>query len=470
MNTDHHSNTIQLLLTFCLLILLCGVAVSQESATPEQEIGEIIAYVIPIEKEIFKGMIHPIRRGIEEAENQGARVIIFELETPGGAVDTALELKSLIIDAVKERGMETAAFVNRHAISAGALLALSTQKIYMREGSTIGGAAPIMATGGEMGETTEEKMVSIVASEFRAAAQVNGHDPLLAAAMVDRDIEIPGIIEKGKLLSLDAQRAVDLGLARALAESVEDVLKHLGYEQFQINRFQRNWAETVALFITNPIVAGILLMIAIGGIYVEVRTPGFGIPGFLGITAFALVFWGHHIAGLAGMEVLLLFLVGLLLLGFELFVTPGFGLAGTAGILCILASFIFMLSERLPTSDFFSLDDLVRPLTILGSSVVGAGVLSMVALAFLPSTRMFRNIMLEASTSREQGFVGTEEKPVQMVGQVGVTISELRPAGIARFGTDRLDVVTDGRFIEAGRPVKIVKVAGRQVIVKEVQS
>ncbi len=444
-----------------------GPAAAQRDATTERA---PLAYVIPVEDEIFKGLIHPVNRGIEEAEAARASVIIFEFKTPGGAVDTALDLKDLIIDAAKEKGIETAAFVNRQAISAGALLALCTQKIFMREGSTIGGAAPILATGQEMGETTEEKMVAVVAAEFRAAAKANGHDPELAAAMVDRDVEIPGIIEKGKLLSLDAEMAVDLGLAVGIAESVEEVLEQLGHEGIEIVRLEENWAETIARFITNPMVAGILLMIAIGGIYLEVRTPGFGFPGTIGIIAFVLVFWGHHLAGLAGMEVLLVAILGLVLLGIELFVTPGFGVMGAVGILCLLGSMLFMLSERMPVIDeFFDPADLVKPLIVLGTSIAGALVLSTVLLAFLPATSAFRHLVLADSTSKEEGFVGTEEKPTRMIGQEGVAVSDLRPAGIALFGRERLDVVTQGGYIEAGRPVRVVQVTGRQVLVKEIK-
>jgi len=465
---DHPAGMFSILGLAAVLLGGLGTAWGQTNATAEEQ---VVAYVIPIEDEIFKGLIHPVERGIVEAEAAGARVLVFEFKTPGGAVDTALEIKDLILDAAKEKGMETVAFVNRQAISAGALLALCTQKIYMREASSIGGAAPIMATGQEMGKTTEEKMVAVVAAEFRAAAEANGHDPDLAAAMVDRDIEITGITNKGKLLSLDANMAVELGLAEGLADSVEDVLEKIGYSNARIVRHEQNWAETLARFITNPAIAGILLMIAIGGIYLEVRTPGFGVPGTIGIIAFMLVFWGHNLAGLAGLEVLLVFILGLVLLSVELFVTPGFGFMGAAGIACVLGSMLFMLSERMPVvDDYFQLQDLFQPLIVLGSSILGAVVLSGVVLAFLPTTRAFHHLVLSDSTSREKGFVSTEDKPVQMVGQEGVTVSELRPAGIAQFGRERLDVVTEGNFIEVGRRVKIVRVAGRQVIVKEVKS
>lgn len=453
-----------------LMALVGSLCLAQESPVPAEATSEAIVYVIPIHKEIFKGLIHPVERGIEEAKKAGAKVILFEFNTPGGAVDTALTLKNIILDASKESSIQTAAFVNREAISAGALLALSTEKIFMREGSTIGGAAPILATGEEMGETMEEKMVSVLAAEFRAAAKVNGHDPELAEAMVDRDKEIPGVIEKGKLLSLDAERAIELGLAAGKAETIDQVVGLLGYPDARIIRVEQNWAETLARFITNPAIAGILLMIALGGIYMEVKTPGFGVPGTVGILAFILVFWGHHIAGLAGFEVLLIFILGLILLGIELFVTPGFGFLGTLGLACIFGSMLFMLSERMPVVDkYFRLEDLAQPLLVLISSIAGAFILSGILLAFLPTTRAFDHLVLADSTSKEEGFVGTEEKPAGMVGQEGVTISDLRPAGIAQFGKDRLDVVTQGGFIDAGRRVAIVRVAGRQVIVKEVK-
>lgn len=475
--TDHISKPSEILpqrrwSRWALLLLMASagsLCLAQESLVSVEAPSEAAVYVIPIQKEIFKGLIHPVERGIQEAQQAGAKAIIFEFNTPGGAVDTALTLKNIILDASKEASIQTVAFINREAISAGALLALSTGKIFMREGSTIGGAAPILATGEEMGKTMEEKMVSVLAAEFRAAARVNGHDPELAEAMVDRDKEIPGVIEKGKLLSLDSERAIELGLAAGQAESLAQVAELLGHPGAAIIRVEHNWAEAIARFITNPAIAGILLMIAIGGIYMEVRTPGFGIPGTVGILAFILVFWGHHIAGLAGFEVLLVFILGLVLLGIELFVTPGFGFLGTLGLACIFGSMLFMLSERMPVVDkYFRLEDLAQPLLVLISSIAGAFILSGILLAFLPTTRAFDHLVLADSTSKEEGFVGTEEKPAGMVGQEGVALSELRPSGIAQFGKDRLDVVTQGGFIDAGRRVAIVRVAGRQVIVKEV--
>jgi membrane-bound serine protease (ClpP class) len=321
-----------------------------------------------------------------------------------------------------------------------------------------------------MGETTEQKFIAVVAAEFRSAANANGHDPELAEAMVDKDFEIPGIIEEGKLLSLDAENALNLGLAVGMTESVEEIMEDLGYEDYSIYRVQQNWAETVARFITNPAIAGILLMLAIGGLYLEVRTPGFGIPGMVGVTAFILAFWGHHIAGLAGLEVMLFFLLGVILLGVELFITPGFGFMGASGLVLIMASMLFMLSERMPVMDrYFTLNDLVRPMLILGSSIAGAAVLSTALLAFLPTTSMFQHLVLSDTTSREEGFSSTEKIGPELMGREGVTTSELRPAGIARFGNKRLDVVTDGSYIERGRPVKIVKVVGRRTVVKEIR-
>jgi membrane-bound serine protease (ClpP class) len=449
-----------------VVFLLAGIPLqAQDSATDEQT----LVYQIPIHDEIFKGLIHPVVRGIDEAQQAGASLIIFDFNTPGGAVDTALELKDIILSASSEKGMETVAFVNPRAISAGALLALSTQKIFMVQSGTIGGAAPIMSTGQEMGETTEEKFISVLKSEFHSAAVTNGHDPQLAEAMVDRDLEIPGIIDKGKLLTLDAQTALDLGLAEGLAEDSERVLSTLGYDSFEIVRIEMNWAEQIARFITSPAIAGILLMVAIGGIYVEIRTPGFGVPGSLGVLAFLLLFWGHNIAGLAGMELLLIFVLGVALLSVELFITPGFGIPGSLGLLCILGSVFVMLAERMPTSPSFQVDDLLRPLAIMTFSTFGAIVTASLILVFLPKTNMLKGLFLAESTSREAGFSATEDKPQSMIGREGITVSELRPAGIADFDKERLDVVTEGDYIEAGRRVKIVRVAGRQVVVKAIR-
>ena len=281
---------------FSLLIFLhlSGVAFAQK--TP-------VVYVAPIEGMIDLGLAPFVERVLREATEAGAAAVILEINTFGGRVDAAVAIR----DALLNSRVTTVAFVNKRAISAGALIALATEKIVMGDGGTIGAATPVqMGQPGAPAQPVEEKTVSYVRKEFRGTAEARKRPPLIAEAMVDADVEIPDLIEKGKLLTLTTDEALKHKIAEFRADTMAEVLNQLGLAGAEVRRASPNWAENFVRFLTHPVVSSLLMTIGILGIILEIRSPGFGVPGILGIGSLALFFWGHWLVQLAGWEEILL--------------------------------------------------------------------------------------------------------------------------------------------------------------------
>lgn len=344
MRVNQHKWIVRLV-GFGLFALLASSRIVLTAQTP-------VVYVAPIEGMIDLGLAPFVQRVLNEATQEGAAAVILDINTFGGRVDAAV----LIRDALLNAAVPTVAFVNKRAISAGALISLSTQKIVMANGGTIGAATPVqMGQPGAPAQPVEEKSVSYVRKEFRATAEARKRPPLIAEAMVDADVQIPGLIEKGKLLTLTTEEALKHKVADFRAETIDSVLEQLALTGAQVKRASPNWAEDLVRFLTNPIVSSLLMTVGMLGIFLEIRTPGFGLPGALGIASLALFFWGHWLVQLAGWEELLLVVSGFVLLVLEIFVIPGFGLAGIAGIGALLAGLSLSLIGGGATWGFIAL-------------------------------------------------------------------------------------------------------------------
>jgi len=436
-----------------------------------------VVYVIPIRGMIEPALVYVIRRGVAEAERVKAAAVVFEMDTPGGRTDSAQEIVQ-IIQALQYLTVPTYTFVERNALSAGAHVALATQQIYMAPGSSIGAATPMLVspTGGvvTLPDDIREKQASAYASMIRAAAQLGGHDPELAEAMVRREKEIrigdQVVSRAGELLTLTNEEAARVyeGRDRPLLSSgtvrdLPEMLERIGFADAQVRRLEVTSSERLARFVAA--LAPLFLIAGALGLYIEFRTPGFGLPGILGILCLAVFFWGHHIAGLAGAEELLLFAVGLALLLVEVFVLPGFGVVGVTGILLMVASLLLSMTHRPPAGPWWpSWGAFALPLRNLLLAIAGTAVGGALLGRLLPHTPLFRRLALTAATARREGFAAAPDRP-ELVGREGTALSPLRPAGVARFGEDRLDVVSEGGFIESGARVRIVRVEGSRLIV-----
>jgi len=314
------------------MAIAAGVlAVAAAAASLRAQPSRSVVFVVPVDGVIDLGLAPFLQRALDEAVAAKAAAVVLEVNTFGGRVDAAV----LIRDALLTARVPTVAFVNRRAISAGALISLATERIAMADGATIGAAAPVQA-GPAGTQPASEKTVSYLRKEFRATAEARKRPPLLAEAMVDADVEVPGVKPKGKLLTLTTAEALEHGVADFQADDLPALLARLDLADAEVRRLLITWAETLVRFLTHPIVASLLLTIGILGILTEVQAPGLGVPGLVGLASLALFFWGHWLTRLAGWEEVLLIVAGLVLLGVEIFVLPGFGVAGTLGLLALL--------------------------------------------------------------------------------------------------------------------------------------
>jgi membrane-bound serine protease (ClpP class) len=419
-----------------------------------------IVYVAPIEGVIDLGLAPYVQRVLDEAAAAGAAAVVLEINTFGGRVDAAVQIR----DALLNSRVRTVAFVNKRAISAGALISLAAEKIIMAGGSTIGAATPVQ--GGQPGAAAQpagEKTVSYVRKEFRATAENRKRPLLLAEAMVDADVAIRGVIEKGKLLTLTTEEALKHKVADMRADTLAGALQQLGLGGAELRRATPNWAENLVRLLTHPVVSSLLVTVAMLGIIIEIRTPGFGIPGGLGISSLALFLWGHWIVQLAGWEELLLALAGVALLLLELLVIPGFGIAGVLGILALIAGLV--LSMLGP-------GDAPQVIMAAGARVVFAMLFalgaSLILLRYMPRLPFGQRLVLRTGLDATSGYASAPESDQRWLGRIGRTRSTLRPAGIAEFDGQRIDVVSDGELIDTGQPIRVIRVDGNRIVVQHV--
>jgi len=435
-----------------ILLLMVGAGTAQEKRD--------IVYVAQIDGMIDLGLAPYVKRVLNEATAAGAAAVVLEINTFGGRVDGAVQIR----DALLAASIPTIAYVNPRAISAGALISLAAEKIVMAGGGTIGAAAPVQAgQPGEGAQPSSEKTVSYVRKEFRATAESRKRPPLIAEAMVDADVEIPNVIEKGKLLTLTTDEAIELKVADLRAATLEDALKQLGYASAEIRRPGLNWAEHLVRWLTHPVVSSLLLTIAMVGIIVELRTPGFGIPGGLGVFSLGLFFWGHWLVELAGWEELLLVAAGIILLGLEVFVIPGFGVAGALGIVALLAGLVFSLFGSGSSPQF-----ILYAATRVSAALLAAILLSLLLLRFVPRLPFGRSLVLRTELDLAHGYESAPDSDHALLGKRGRTLSALRPAGIAEIDGERVDVVSLGDMIDAGIEIQVLRVDGNRVVVKRV--
>lgn len=465
-------------LALCLALapfFFCAAPARALDATPTEKQNTV--YVIPVKGMIEPALVYVMRRGVQEAERQNAAAVILEMDTLGGRLDAATD----IVRLMQSVRVPTYTFVEKNAISAGAIIALSTKKIYMAPGSVIGDAMPIMMTptGGaqEMPEAIEEKTVSAVSALIRAAAQESGHDPQLAEAMVRREIEYKigdeVISKEGQLLTLtnvEAEREVgEAGERRHLISEgtladIPALLDTVGLTNSKIITLEVTSVERLARMIAAA--SSLLLMAGLLGIYIEFKTPGFGLPGILGIAAIALFFWGHHIAGLAGMENVALFLLGLIFIGIEVFVLPGHAIPGVVGITLVLYSLLSAMVERVPGSAWkLEMDMIQMPLLKLAAGIVLAAIAGAFVVRSLPRSRAGHWLVLDRATTVNEGYTGATAE-TSFLGQRGTTATQLRPSGGALFGDKRVDVITSGEFIDANTPIRVTSVSGNRIVVE----
>jgi membrane-bound serine protease (ClpP class) len=410
-----------------------------------------------IEGDIDLGLAPYVNRVINEAEKNNADAIIFKINTFGGRVDAATQIK----DAILSSKIKTVAFVNNRAISAGALITLSCNVIIMAPGSNMGAATVVDQTGQKVGE----KYQSYMRSEMRSTAEKNGRPTDIAQAMVDERIVIPGLCDSTQLVTLTSEEAVKYKMADTILNKLDDVLKYLNLENAKVIDVRSNWAEDVVRFLSNPIIASILIMIGFFGLLTEIKTPGWGLPGTAGLIALALFFGSSYILQLASIVEILMFIAGIILIAVEIFVIPGFGLPGIAGIILVFASIFLSLLGGDPFITFETISVAIIQLTI---AIIAAIVLVFLLAKYLPKTSAFSRLVLSESEKANEGFVSYPSE-TSLLGKTGKSLTVLRPAGIAEIEGKKYDVIADNEYIEPGKVIKVIRVEGIKVVVSEVK-
>ena len=414
-----------------------------------------LVFRVPVTGTVDMGLAPFIERAIREAEGAGVSVVVLDIDTPGGRVDSA----ERIADAISDSGVPVYAFVNRRAFSAGALIALATQGIYMRTGLVVGAVTPVDGAGTK----APEKIVSAMRSEMRALAEARGLDPAIAEAMVDESLAVPGVVDAGRLLTLTTDEAVRIGYATE-TEDFATLLDELGVAGAEVTDFGVNWAERFVRFFSNPVVAPFLLSLGFLGIVVEVKTATFGLAGLAGALSLSLFFGSHLILGLAGWEDLLLVGAGALFVAAEVLLIPGFGLFGVLGIAGIAGGIYMSQLGSLPTAADFS-----QAGSVLSATFVILLVSGWALLRHLPkSSRLFQSgIFLGARTDRAIGYESSERR-TDLVGAEGVAASDLRPSGVGIFDDERVDIVSQSEWIKEGTPVRVVSAEGYRRVVRPI--
>lgn len=423
-------------------VVLAALFLAASSAIqPDPAVGgDGLVYLVRVQGTVDRGLSRTVVRAARRAREDGADLLVVEINSVGGRVDAALEIR----DAITGSPVPTLTLVRDRAWSAAALIALAGDRLIMQPGSSIGAAQPSPA---------EEKAIAAVRGEFEATAELQGRDPQLAAAMVDADIAIPGVVEAGKLLTLTAGRALELGLIDGTA-GLEQALADAGHEAAQIVTVDITPGERLARLVTEPTIAGLLLSFGILGITVEFWTPGFGLPGAAGLACLGLFFGGHLLAGVGGWEAAALFLLGLGLLATEVFL-PGFGIFGLGGLAALLGG-VYLFTGGGPNA-----------ITAMATAVIITLAGTILVLRFAARRGLLLRLTLPARQGKEEGFSSHEESS-DLTGQTGVAVTPFRPAGILEVGGRRVDAISEGGFVSPGAPLQVLRVEGGRIIVREV--
>ena len=433
------------------------------------------AYVLPIRDDIMPPLVYLVRRGVKEAMEAKADLLVLDMDTNGGRVDVTEQ----IIDILNNFKGQSATFVNKKAFSAGAFISIATRKIFMAPQSVIGAAAPIMLVPGgppqDMPETMQAKMNSALRALVRTSAEKNGYNIDVVEAMIDKskELKIDGKVlnEKGQILTLtntEAERPWGDPpkplLSSGTVESLEELLRKLGFDDAIRVDVKATGVERLGMWIN--MISPLLLIVGIAGLYIEFKTPGFGLPGIIGILAFALYFFGGYIAGLSGLEWIAVFLLGVALVALELFVFPGTVALGVAGAVMMLVALVMAMVDVYPGMPRIpSVKNLELPLRDLFTAFVGGAVAVLLLSRWLPKTPIYGRFVSQTA-SGVSTVAELEQKQESRIGQVGVAVSPLRPGGKAQFGDEILDVISQGEMIDHGRRVKIVGHSGTEAVVE----
>ena len=449
-------------LTSLLLFGILAASAQDRSSDAVERLRETASgsvYVIPVEGMIDNALARYIDRAVTDAEGNGATLIIFDIDTFGGLVDAADVIRKRILDAEPS----TVAFVNKNAASAGALISYACDFILMAPGASIGAATVVEGVGGE---AAPDKYQSYMRGLMRATAEAHGRDPRIAEAMVDQSIEVEGVSEAGKVLTLSTSEAVNLKVADFASESLADIYETIGVEVAAVVNHRATRAEKVLRFFASPVMQSILMLMMLGGLYFELQTPGVGFAGLMAALGAAAFFAPHYMLGLVESWEIVVFALGVGLIIVEIFVIPGFGIAGVAGVILVFGSLLAALVGNIGF-DFPTGESISSAITTLAVTLVLFVILLFSLSRYLPRSERFGQLVLQPELASSAGYTAAETRD-DLVGLEGTTITPLRPTGTVEINGDRFDATSVSDYVAAGVRVVVRSVRGGRIEVRAV--
>ncbi len=447
------------MLLTCLGIGCIQPATAQQDTTDKKS-G--IIYQFEIREEIAPPVWHRTKKALKEAKAMNASIILIHMNTYGGMVETADSIRTAILKS----SIPVWVYIDNNAASAGALISIACDSIYMREGANIGAATVVNQTG----EAMPDKYQSYMRSTMRSTAEATGRDPDIAQGMVDPRVYIPGITDSNQVITFTASEAIKYNYCNAQVNSVADILKITGRQNYTIVKQKLTATDHIIGFLTKPLISGLLIMLIIGGIYFELQTPGIGFPLGAAVFGALLYFAPLYVEGLAANWEILIFIVGLVLLAIEIFAIPGFGVAGISGIILMVTGLTLSMIDNIGF-DFtgVQLNGLAEAFFI----VIIASFLSIIGSFYLTrklfgTSTIFGNLALMTTQPQSEGYVSSDSQYTEMLGQTGETYTILRPAGKVMINGKMFDAVAQTGYIDKGEAVRIVKYENAQLIVRKV--
>lgn len=458
-------------------VFLLIIAISIFSGLFAEKSDTLLVYKFNIKEEIAPSVWRQTKKVFAAADTMNADLILIHMNTYGGTVVDADSIRTKIINSK----IPVWVFIDNNAASAGALISIACDSIYMRPGANIGAATVVNQTG----QKAPDKYQSYFRSTMRATAQSHGadtiingkdtiikwfRDPIMAEAMVDEDVYIPGLIDTGKILTFTAVEAMKHGFCEGIVDDVDELLQQANIQHYVISEFQPSGIDKIIGFLTNPVVSGILIMAILGGIYFEMQSPGIGFPLIIAVTAAVGYFAPLYLEGLAENWEILVFIVGLILLAMEIFVIPGFGVAGALGITFTIVGLTLSLlnNVRFDFQHVKSASIIVALLTVTLSIFTGIIISLWLSQKLFTAKRgPLHNLALNSTQDKTEGFIGVNVHQVEMVGKTGIAQTVLRPSGKVKIGNEIWDAKAVEGFIEKGEPILVVSQEASQLYVEK---
>lgn len=452
-------NVVRGIVISSFLLLAAAAWATQQSKYQE---GTLKVFLMEIRGDIDPRMNRYVELALNQATEVNADIVLIDMDTYGGAVNDANDIRTRILEYEKPVWV----YINNDAASAGALISLACDSIYMVPGANIGAATVV---NGADGSQAPDKYQSYMRSIMRSTAEENNRDPLIAEGMVDDRVEIEGVTESGKIITFTTSEAIANGYCEKEVASIQDIIEKNNIVDYELIKYELSGPEKVISFFLNPFVSGLLILVITAGIFFELQTPGVGFPLAAAGIALVLYLVPYYLNGLAANWEIAAFFVGFALIALEVFVIPGFGIAGIAGIICTVGALIFMmLGNDNFNFDYVPVDEISTAATVVGAGVLGSIVVLFIIGYRFTQSKMFSRVALMSSQEKKDGYVATLQNE-DLIGRQGTTNTILRPSGRIEIDGEVYDAYTRGEYVESGERIVVISQEGSSLKVRAVK-